>query len=351
VQLAQPWTERERVLVRQNGELVARSEALTRRLRELTKPAVIVKHRRVDADAVRAFYRDAQPAGRMKAPVIDPTTTTLTNTPTGLGDCVVLTDLPRAAFHAGASAKIYSPSQHFATLGRFNPWFEDRQDPVWVSLSAAVAAYQIGPGHNIQRARRLFGLPIDPVPRGCIEVERVLRVPGRVSLHFDPGPHAHWQRRHLHPRARMIYPDTMRVIRQFIAAHGDMTFIEIGPRRLLNDERVADGTGVGLEDTIRLMSECEFHLGVISGPMHVAVALGLKTIAIINFPHPGQLMLPNLVATGMVEEEWLYPQQVVLHQDHDSAHWPLFSRKSLEAAFDGGVYPYWRTDVAEELAA
>lgn len=351
VKISEPFTPRERDIKRLNDELLARNAELSSKLLVLqAPPAIIPSRRRVTADDVRKFYAGRNEAVRAQGPVLNPEEWTLINIPTGLGDAVVLTDLPRSAARAGTSAKIYSHSPLFKDLVRFNPWYEDVQNPQCVALAAATARWKLGGGHNIQRAQRLFGLPVSKVPTGCIQVERVRRIEGRVSLHFDPGPHQGWQRRNIHPRARLIYPQTMAAIRRFIDAHPSMSWIEVGGRRMLEHPSVESAVGHGLEDTVRLMAECQYHLGIISGPMHVAIALGLRTIAIVNFPNPSQLMLPNLVDIGMVEEEWLYPQQVVLHQDADSSHWPKFSYRSLSAAFDGGVYPYWSHRVIEELA-
>jgi len=64
-------------------------------------------------------------------------------------------------------------------------------------------------------------------------------------------------------------------------------------------------------------------------------------------------VLPTCKHTGQLESEWLYPQNTHLHQEEGSRLVPRLSAETLRAAFDGGTYPYWRTDwcrmIEEEL--
>lgn len=147
-----------------------------------------------------------------------------------------------------------------------------------------------------------------------------------------------WQRRVIHPRAREVYPENIAIIREFIANHPEVDFCEVGTSVLSG--LIPSVGRSGLMETIAWMSTAHVHIGTGSGPMHLAEALGMRTIVIINFPEPWKLMLPNLVNTFVREEQWYYPQSSILHQDHDSAHWPKFSLYSLESAFNNEVYPY-----------
>lgn len=312
----------------------------------LTKAKKIFIHAgAVTANTVRDYYRQQVPAVREVWSPLDPKHVCLTNTVPGLGDTVMLTDLEFAAQSVGRSAYTTSQSPHWGPLMEHCPTHRDKWLPLRVCLPGAHRKWGLGPGHLIQRARRLFGLPQIAVPKGHLAAP-VTRVPGRVCIHTSAGPQAEWQRRHVHPRARVLYPDTVAALLR-LANRKDLTFVEVGTKRTLHHPRVEDGTGPDLRKLIRLTAECEFFVGINSGPMHVAAALGLKIVALINFPRP--ILLPNLMDTGTVEEEWLYPQAVHLHQDVGAAWMPRFSLKHLEAALNGDVYPYWRTDVAEEL--
>jgi len=304
---------------------------------------------KITASTIRDFYRRKSPTVRARKWFpLDPSQISLQVTPPGLGDTVMLTDIERAAHSEGKCAYVAPNRTFFYDLMRFCPTHRNKQTPLRCCLIEAVNQSGVGPGHMIQRARRLFGLKIDAVPRGNLVVPGVRRIPGRVCLHTSAGQHAGWQRENLHPRGRTLYPDTVAAI-QKLANRKDLTFIEVGAVRTLHHPRIEDGTGTTVQELLRLIAECEYHVGILSGPTHVAAALGLKVVSIINFPHPQELMLPNLLDTGTVEEEWLYPQQCVLHQDIDSPWWPLATLKNLEAALGGDVYPYWGTDVAKEL--
>lgn len=292
----------------------------------------IIGGRVTEADIV-GFYRNRKKLPRKPAPTLSIGTHTLTNTPTGLGDCVVLTQHMR---HGGLS---WSSSSHWKTLAANSPGHIDKQHPLWVSMSAATEAWDLGPGHHIQRMERLFGVPVSTLPSGSLHAPGIIKSPNRVIVHLEAGIHVEHQRKVHHPRAREVYPENVEIIRQFVRRHPEMEFWEIGSKRSIGDPAM-DFTGKPLDQTIRLMASAQWHLGIISGPYHVAVALGLQPITIINFPAPWELMLPSLVSAGTVEESWLYPQSYILHQDHDSRHWPKFSAFSLEQAFNHEVYPY-----------
>jgi hypothetical protein len=57
-------------------------------------------------------------------------------------------------------------------------------------------------------------------------------------------------------------------------------------------ERVEDFTGQPIEWTIPRMAQCEYSLGIMSGPLHIVAALGLRCIAVINFPSALEICLP-----------------------------------------------------------
>lgn len=306
--------------------------------------------KRIGADQVRAFYKGKRKVTKRKAPRLDPEEWTLTNTPQGLGDCVILTEHFRACSQEGKPSSAYSPAPLWPSLVKSCPWAVNLDHPRQVSLCHASNNWDLGPGHMVDRARRLFGFDPQIQPCGALSVPFVRRQKSRVALHFESGFHSIWQRSNLHPRARQLYAHHRKTLRDFMTEMGDrFTWIEFGNRRVIDHERADDATGRPLEETIPLMAECEYHLGLVSGPMHLAAALGLKVITVLNFPDPRELMLPNLVDLGVVEQEWLYPQAVHLHQDIDSPHWPLFSKQSLARAFGGDVYPYWSTDTLVAL--
>ena len=89
------------------------------------------------------------------------------------------------------------------------------------------------------------------------------------------------------------------------------------------------------------MASCEYFIGIISGPLHLAIALGLKVVNIINFPDPTRIYLPVLKDIPQVESEWFYPQSVLLHEDGEGEMVVRFGLANLERAINGELYPYW----------
>lgn len=327
--------------------------AMTLGLRSQPENFYIGLPEKITASTVRKFYKDRKPRRGQQIHRLDPAGVTITTEVFGLGDCVALSDIERTARQQGTAAWTSCVSPHWHALMKHCPGHQDRKHPWSYDLLHGVWQYGLGNGHIIQRAQRLCGLHVHPVPRGFILPAggKVNRVPGRVCLHFEPSQGwASEQRLKVHPRARALYPATKEALfSTLLSLSKHQSMIEVGSARHLNYPWIEDGTGVPLEQTIRLMAECEFFIGIDSGPMHLATALGLKVVCIINFPHPDRVMLPVLVSSG-IGDEWLYPQNVHLHQDvSTSLHMPQATGPNLIAALQGEVYPYWRTDVASEL--
>ncbi len=297
---------------------------------------------RIDAFEIVRHYRKVKKIA--KAPL--PQTLgalTLSNTATGIGDTVILTDLPRAAAENDDQVTVFSMSHFFKTLMSFNPHYLPGVTPFLVASDLLVATYDLGNGHYIQRLRRAFGYPVDDLPRGCLVVPDTRPTPKRVALHFEAGAHSLWQRQHVHPQARILSRESKAAIQQFIARHGDWEFVEFGKTSQAWDG-VLDRTGIPFADAIRELAQCEYFLGILSGPLHIAAALGLKIITIVNFPPADQIYLPTLVDSGQVEGEWFYPQSVLLHQEGEGPLVPMLTVKNLECAFQGEIYPYWSED-------
>lgn len=291
-------------------------------------------------DLILEYYRSVTPKRDLQQ-LREPTTDVLTTMTQGLGDTMMLTDLPAAAARAGGGrCDVFSPSKHFRPLMQFNPYFREVKDKAYlVNAPDLIRQYDCGNGHYFQRLRRGYGLLVDDKPRGFIGWKGQ-RCKNRVILHFDPGLHANWQRQHVHKRARVIYPETRKAIEDFVAARKDLQFYEVGANPL----RIKGTTYIATADTpalVRCIGAAAWFLGIMSGPMHVAAALGLRGIVIVNFPAPNKIFLPTLVVTGQIEEEWMYFQNVHLHQDGEG---PLVKRATtdnLKRAFNGELYPFW----------
>lgn len=303
--------------------------------------SVTRRRTRVTEDHVVKFYREAKENPRPKWKTVDLNSHhwTLQITPNGLGDAVMLASTPTIASRSGLKVNMWSGSGHYKVLGPLIQGFDQHGcGAMVVDLLSADHYYNVGPGHLLQRAPRLFGLQPDRLPKAYLKFSENRSKRIRCSIHLGAGECVAWQRRTIHPRAREVYPENVAIIREFIANHPEVDFCEVGTS-VLSGLIPSVGAG-GLMETIAWMSTAHVHIGTGSGPMHLAEALGMRTIVIINFPEPWKLMLPNLVNTFVKEEQWYYPQSSILHQDHDSAHWPKFSLRSLEEAFNNEVYPY-----------
>lgn len=295
-----------------------------------------------DEDKIRRFYRAS--IQMPKGVIPDLSRMALSNTPRGLGDTLLLTHLPKAGGAQGKPLFIHANPQehlHFAPLMKFNPYYVQKPDDYGVVMADVLQKQaDMGNGHFIQRLQRAFGLLPDLLPKPYIEYP-VMKSANRVVMHFEAGgPHSSWQRVHLHPRARQLYPESRAIIQEFINRHRELEFIQIGvdQQPFENVQSVPCGT---LEDMIKLIASSTWFLGIVSGPMHVASAFDLKSIVILNFPVASKIFLPTLQDIDQVESEWLLPQNVHLHQESEGPLVPRFGYGSLEAAFEGKVYPYW----------
>lgn len=293
-----------------------------------------------DTDAICAFYSTAE--RRPKIPVGQRFVGhDLVNTPAGLGDATILTALPSSFRANHRSNRIWAPFPGFDEMAAVIPdYLEAAQDSKRVAADVLQNHYDMGNGHIIQRLHRAMGMTAPVLPAGHLQVPGD-KVKGRVALHFCPGRHANWQRKNIHERARQIYPETAAALQEFMGIHTEMEFVEVGEAPMGLVQGALDNTGLPLIGTMKVLKTCEYFIGIMSGPMHLATALGCKGIIIINFPDPTKIFLPTLVDIDQVESEWFYSQNVHLHQEGEGQQVKQFSLNNLERAFAGELYPYW----------
>lgn len=156
------------------------------------------------------------------------------------------------------------------------------------------AGKMTGCGHIIQRLCRGNGITPDKRPRGCI-VNEQKRVKCRVAFDGDAAT------------KKMIDP-------------------------ALDLVAVPDS----LQEAIKTLATAEWFIGQPGDKMHVAAALGLRSIIVVDNP----VYLPQLVAIGD-GTEWLYPQNVHLCRFGSTFLTPTLSAKSITDAMAGDVYPFW----------
>ncbi|SRR5216683_2390087 len=301
--------------------------------------------KKTSEERILEYWRSQEPLPLKKAHI--PASAILSTITVGLGDTMMLTDIPRAAAQQGKSIGSFSVSQHFRPLMAFNPFWkepEPRDQMLLVNAPSLVRYHECGNGHYLQRLRRAFGLEVDDVPRGAIKWEGQ-RHKDRVILHFDPGQHVNWQRKTIHPRARMLYPETRGELEKFIAGNHGLDFISVGNapdgRPLHGSRHLPTRT---ISDLVNLIGSASWFIGIMSGPMHIATAMSLKCIVIVNFPAAWEWFLPTLRVTDQLESEWAYPESVYLHQEGEGPLCRKATADNLRAAFGGDVWPHWKTE-------
>lgn len=287
------------------------------------------------ADLIRSFYSKVE-RRPLRPPLLLSVPITLNNIAGGLGDSVILTDF---IYRTKGTWPCWSHSAAFQELRKFLPYPDTRSTPFHVNAAMAIDEYESGNGHFIQRIQRLFGLAVDPLPKGYLDVPT--RKCKTIVMHFSPSAHAETQKRTIHPRARELYPETRAILEKYIA-QSDHNFFVLGDVKIKGAENIHNPS---VTQMVHLLATASYFIGIMSGPLHIASALSVPTIAIINFPAADRIYLPTLKPMGQVEEEWFYPQNVHLHQERSSNPLvPQITLNTLKKAIDGQIYPFWRKD-------
>jgi hypothetical protein len=287
-------------------------------------------------DLIRAFYAKVERRA-MRPPLLLSVPFTLTNSAGGLGDSVILTDF---IHRTKGTWPVWSHSSAFHELRTFLPYPHVSLTPFHLNAPAAIDEYESGNGHFIQRIQRIFGLVVDPLPKGYLDFSA--KKQKHITLHFSPGRHADMQRRTIHARARVLYPETTAVLERFIAESDYIFYILGDSPNITGAENIPHPS---ITQMVHLIASASYHIGIMSGPLHIAAALNIPTMAIINFPAAEKIYLPTLKPMGQVEEEWFYPQNVHLHQEPSTNPLvPQITLKTLCKAIDGYIYPFWRKE-------
>jgi len=245
----------------------------------------------------------------------------ITNSSMGLGDTIILT--PFTANKLVSSESTSFPTLMFYNKNFKNPLVVDDFQGGFIDISE-YAKYNWGGGHAIQRIARVLGLAEMPKPKGIIDIKNAV-VKNKIGYHInrDSNPHT-------------LSDFDLNTFNEFVVSN-DYEFCDLSYFTKNNNLR-------GLIETL---ATCEYFIGINSGPMHVAAALGIKSIVIVNEPSYSELYLPRISEVEIKELEWLYPQNVHLHTKGSNELVPKFNKVNLERAVKGGVYPYWRDDYLE----
>jgi hypothetical protein len=84
--------------------------------------------RHIDESQIIAHYSQRNAREKPRLPMVLDSITLATSS-FGLGDAVVLSDLPRAGNQTNRFMSVFSPSEHFQTIMSFNPYYKPRLTP------------------------------------------------------------------------------------------------------------------------------------------------------------------------------------------------------------------------------
>jgi hypothetical protein len=258
----------------------------------------------------------------------------------GIGDTTIINSLSFKDNGEFSNISIYSPSRHFSNILNFNP---HKNKNSFIQGAEAVRTevlenFDIGGGHLIQNIRRAFGLDEIIKPSARLYTGKTTKK-NKVAVHLSTGPSA-FELSNIKANPRQIYAHNIELIKQFIADNSHIyEFIEFGGDSL--ELGCSNFCGQNLDDSIEELSTCEYLIGLNSGFMNLAAALNIKSIIIVNVPESYDIVLPRLKDVKINDLNWLYPQNVHLHQDNETDLVPILSKNNLSKALNGGVYPYW----------
>jgi autotransporter strand-loop-strand O-heptosyltransferase len=232
----------------------------------------------------------------------------------GLGDTTIITPFSKYLC-------IHSNSEHFSTLTTFNDHYKTCDSFDNSCSTPEISKNDWGGGHAIQRIERALNLEVSVKPKGHLNIEKKI-VKNKVAVHLNKGGAKHTN----------LSQKSENLVNRFMEKYFDIyEFVEINPKNTLTK-------------TIEMLSTCEYFIGLNSGPMHLATALDLKCVVLVNSPLPSELFLPKIKECEIPELEWLYPQNVHLHENGSNKLVPKLTIRSLKNAFEGRVYPYWKED-------
>jgi hypothetical protein len=266
------------------------------------------------------------------------------NSNPGLGDVLSVFHLPKFFEEHGFKSYVHSSNvEYFNALSKYNkdikPLIDDCNG---IRVEHFQAFFNFGGGHFFQKIQKACGFEIDLRPKPDLSFAPEKQRRTRVAVNFEPGRHVEEQRKNIHPRAREVYPEHRETIQKFISDYSNTyDFIEIGANRCGWLESVENKCGLPLNESFEELAACEYFLGIHSGVMHLAAALDIKSIIILNFPSAKQLYLPSLKDYDLPDLDWLYPQNVHLHEDDEGELVKLLTYNNLDKAFHGDLYPYW----------
>jgi hypothetical protein len=254
----------------------------------------------------------------------------------GIGDAVIMTALTNQNYK---NLNIYSNNKHWQTICDFNQKLNRLQTSSEYIRTELLEFVNIGNGHLAQRLQRALGLPIDLLPKPYLNFNKVTKK-NKIGLHFSTGPSAFDLLEKGYKNPRQLEEKTKIEIFNFIKS-SNYEFVEFGRDRIFKHPNVKNFTNKNIKDSIIELSECEYFIGLNSGFMNLAAGLSIKSIIILNVPDIKNVYIPVLKEYGEDDTNWLYPQNVHLHQNGENDLVKSSTELNIKKAINGEIYPYW----------
>jgi hypothetical protein len=256
----------------------------------------------------------------------------------GLGDAIALTCLTQ---QSSKKINIFSPNKHWQTLCKFNSALNPIGESKNYIRTELIELCDVGNGHLSQRLQRTLGLPVQRLPKPYLYPTLPFnKKRNKVALHFSTGVSAFDLIQHGFVNPRQLEDWAQKEILKFID-DSNFEFVEFGMEQKFQHSKVKDFTKKSVEDSINEMATCEYFMGLNSGFMNIAAALDLKSIIVVNVPDVKDLYLPVIQECSMEDMNWLYPQNVHLHQNGENELVKKLSVFNIKKAFNGEIYPFW----------
>lgn len=269
---------------------------------------------KLSLEDVKKTLRDFYSKNAIVKPITDKfqSIKNIANNVSGLGDAIILSNLTEFK-------KIKSLFPEFKQLMGFNQYYEEAEATDFFDINSSDwSSFDWGGGHCIQRLEAAFLGKRSDIPKPYIN-KTYNPISHKVALHFKTTSAA----------------NSVNNIDENIVA-------EIKKYLKLIDFKVVDCSEIdNVTDLVNELSTCEFFIGIDSGPMHVAAALGLKSVILLNREDSDKIYLPKMAEADIPNSEWLYPQNVHLSLKNRNPLIEKFSIQNLARALNGWLYPYF----------
>lgn len=259
----------------------------------------------------------------------------------GIGDTTIINNLLFKDQNTRSHINIFAPSNHYQTILNYNEFKNSNifNQNMPTFRTEVLEDYNLGSGHIIQKMRKFFGLEVLKKPKSFLQTG-LLKTKNKIGIHLTTGFSA-FELSRLNTNPRQIYKNNIEILQDFINKNSQYEFVEFGGESI-GLQNCKDFTGKSLAVSIEELSTCEYFIGLNSGFMNLAACFDIKSIIIVNIPITSRdIILPVLKDIRIPDMNWLYPQNVHLHQDDETEMVPAFNYKNIQKALNGDVYPFW----------